>query len=185
NGTYDSNGEESWISKVESFLDKTPESPLRQHAVQSFLLAQGKPDEALAGLQNYLEATPDVTGMLPNALLWSTLLYEDSVEVLRHRTELVEEMIGKGAASQHTLACAYAVLGRIQDAADINRGILARAYNRQDGSIDLLRGLVALNLGLDGVAKDCLDAVVQKNPRSEGSSIARKYRTEIKDRPLQ
>lgn len=168
----------AWQTKVKEYIDQLPELVVKHQLQYQWTLVTGSPVEALDTLQAYLaEPADDPTiSTLANRLLWDSLQLEDADQVAK-RLRVAGPLIDQQRfATAHTLACAQALTGEIFKASEVFRRPMDEQPAMFGADMELVRGLVAAQLGLTEIAQASFEAGLAEEPRSQTASVIRRHR---------
>ncbi|WP_162275872.1 DUF3857 domain-containing transglutaminase family protein [Roseimaritima ulvae] len=166
----------AWLPMVEEYIDQLPEMLLKYQLQYQLMRVNGNTVAALDKLQAYLAEPPKepLVSMLANRLLWDSLMLEDAQQVAK-RLRVAGPLIDREQfATAHTLACAQALTGGIFEASEIYRRPMNEPPTMLDANMDLVRGLVAAQLGLSEIAQESFEAGLAKEPHSQTATVIRR-----------
>ncbi|WP_153555908.1 DUF3857 domain-containing transglutaminase family protein [Roseimaritima sediminicola] len=166
-----------WRDRVDEFIADLPDSAIKRDLQYHYTVVTGQPIAALDALQAYLAEQQQAVGVdeLANTLLWDSLMIEDTAQVAK-RLRVAEAKIDRSNfASAHTLACAQALVGQWIEASEIYRRRLDQPLALFGPSMELLNGLVAMELGLSEVARTSFQTVCTEEPRGQAVTIIRRH----------
>ncbi|EAQ98943.1 XrtA/PEP-CTERM system TPR-repeat protein PrsT [Congregibacter litoralis] len=166
--------QDSAISVLQDWLTRDSSSVAALGQISGYLLEQGKNADALPYLETLNDITPKQASVLNN-LAWASMT-ENPKQCLRFAQQAVELAPGN-IDIQDTLALAYAVNGRAEEALALSDELIRQApsnsalvvsrarilgkLDETQQAIQLLNSLIARNKDVNG-AQELLDAFIKK-----------------------